>query len=144
MDVGSILDKIKMNLIDIKELTSFGKTSSENSKKTRKLGKEIDKCILKLVNNELGIEKYRLWLESNDILLKWKAAFNLFPLYPKLCLNTLIYCENNTFDYLDKMSMNNVINAFKCGVSSNNVFNERLKKYIIPMTYHTYTEKNKS
>lgn len=77
----------------------------------------------------MGFLKYKLWLDSEDLDLKWNVAFNLIPLYPIECFNKLIECEEKSEDNsLENLSMNNVINAYKCGISSNNIFTQRLKR----------------
>lgn len=129
MNFDIALESIKVKLKEIKKTNNFDNLTPDNSKKTRKLGNEIEKNIIKIVNDDLGIIKYKLWLDSEDLDLKWNAAFNLIPLFPTKCLKALIECEEKSVsNSLEKLSMNNVINAYKCGISSDNVFTQRLKK----------------
>ncbi len=129
MNFDIVLENIKVKLKEIKKISDFNNLTPENSKKTRKLGNEIEKNIIKIVNDDLGILKYKLWLDSEDLDLKWNAAFNLIPLYPMECFKKLIECEEkNNNDSLEKLSMNNVINAYKCGLTSDNIFTQRLKR----------------
>lgn len=129
MNFDIVLENIKLKLKEIKKLNDFNNLTKDNSKRTRKLGDEIEKKLINIVNDDLGIIKYKLWLDSEDLDLKWNAAFNLIPLYPTKCLKALIECEEKSVsDSLEKLSMNNVINAYKCGISSNNIFTQRLKK----------------
>ncbi len=121
-----ILEMLFKSLVEIETLTSFDNLSVQNAKKSRLLGKKIDDCARKLVNNEEGIEKYKLWLTSDNISLKWNSALNLFHLYPKKCLISLIECEEKCLDKLLKSSMNDVIINYSKGISDDNVFIKRL------------------
>ena len=123
-----ILEKLSILIKKIEELTKFDNLSADNARETRNIGKKIDNYIVLLINTNEGVEKYKKWLLSNDISLKWNAALNLFPLYPKKCLEIMRECENITIDKLVKTSMNDVIREYNKGLNDNNAFIVRLKK----------------
>lgn len=123
-----ILKELKYLIKQIDELTSFDNLSSENSKMSRECRKKADKCIQQLIQTDEGIEKYKSWLLLDDYNLKWNAALNLYPLYPKECLDSLIECNRLCNDKLIKSSMEDVIAAYKKPISDNNIFHLKLKK----------------
>ena len=89
-----ILENLNFLIKEIEDLTKFDNLSADNARKTRILSKKMENYIVLLINSNEGIEKYKKWLFSNDISLKWNAALTLFPLYPKKCLKILSECEN--------------------------------------------------
>lgn len=123
-----ILKLLDDALKEIEKLTDFENLSKENSKKSQLLGKNVDKYVSKLISNNDGIEKYKTWLFTNDVSLKWNAALNLYPIFPKMCLNALAECEIECYDTLKKSSMNAVIEAYKKSKNNNNIFIKRLQK----------------
>lgn len=123
-----ILEKLNFLIRENEDLTKFDNLSADNARKTRILSKKMENYIVLLINANEVIEKYKKWLSSNDISLKWNAALNLFPVYPKKCLKIFDECENKSSDKLVKTSMNDVIQEYNKGLNDNNVFIVRLKK----------------
>jgi hypothetical protein len=128
INYDKILNQLKIDIIRNDDLTNICNLTKDNAKISRRLGKSIEKNIINLVNSKEGIEKYKLWLQADDIQLKWSAALNLFPLFPNECLEVLTDCKNNCSDTLKKSSMNDVITNYQKGLNSNNIFIQRLKK----------------
>lgn len=128
VDYNEILTRLKDTLIEIESLTSFENLSIENAKKSRKLGKTVDKYVKELVTNSEGVTIYKVWLNEDDTTLKWNAGLNLFPIFPQKCLQVLEECEKECSDKLAKSSMQAVIIAYQRGVNTDNIFIDRLKK----------------
>ena len=128
INYDKILNQLEIDIICNEEITQSANLTPDTAKNSRKLGKSIEKNVIKLVGNEEGIKKYMLLFQSENIACQWNVALNLFPLFPKKCLETLIKCKNNCSDSLKKSSMNDVITNYQKGLNSNNISVLRLKK----------------
>ncbi len=128
IDYKEVLDTLEHAIKKIEELTAIDNLSLENAKQSRAYGKIADKCIMKLVKTDEGVNMYKKWLDSSDDNLKWSAGLYLFPIFPKKCLKVLIECERINNNKLAESCMKSIIEAYKKPLNDDNIFYKRLKK----------------